>query len=274
MEHAQGQGNKVKPQLIGIPPEILSMIVREVDLCTAVCFGLAHRTTYNALKLVHPGPIELATLRLNTPGPSAFHFPALQATWNFKCRCGTRIPVSSTLAGILLLPDTFKYTDFSVNYRLMRNRGDCLWLFLKNHIYDTMEMCIYDRYRIYGHFKLFTSYVIPTSTIRPTLSGDVRHQPSLIPSPFGKTYEAWKEGIVEAIINDMKHWHSREGWWGFWMEHTRIFEENHQDNFFSENEKVLIEAADAHSWPEIDKNSKQARITAYMMQRHKQLYPK
>ncbi|CZR56766.1 uncharacterized protein PAC_06655 [Phialocephala subalpina] len=219
----QSPADKVKTQLVDIPAEILAMIVTQMDLCTAVCFGLAHRTTYNAFKLVHPGPIHLDTMRPDAPPVDHLR------------RCYA----------------------FSTTAR---------------------DQQIFDRYKTFGRFKRFGSYVIKaasTESTRPPRTGDdfyLRHQSSLIPSPFDKSYKGWKESIVESIIADMKHWYNRDGWWDFWREHTRVFEKNHGDNIFSQNEMVLTEAADGHPWPTIDNNSKQARITAYMMRRHLQPY--
>lgn len=58
------------------------------------------------------------------------------------------------------------------------------------------------------------------------------------------------------------------------MEQAVVFEANYEENIFNENEEILIQAADQFPWPEVEKDSKQARVTAYMMRRHQQMHAK
>lgn len=51
--------------------------------------------------------------------------------------------------------------------------------------------------------------------------------------------QAWKTSILEVIINDMKEWPTRDGWWYFCMAQAMVFVSFDKENIFRENKKVL-----------------------------------
>ncbi|KAF8861201.1 hypothetical protein BDZ45DRAFT_776432 [Acephala macrosclerotiorum] len=268
--------------LTTFPVEILIAIMCGLDFVSAVCFGITCAATYKALKIKYTEPIDLIALRAHV-NHARFCYVGLSNNWGWSCRCSgdpLSRPISSTLAHFIILPTTFASVQLATNssdYRMSYDRGDCRWTFLNKNLYGEraqhsdkvgLEKIMEDRYKIYAHFRRFGSYVTKGSTVRLPHKGDdmaLRYRTSLLPSPFGLSFENWTKEVVDAIIEDAKNWgSSREGWMGFWKEHLRNFKES---DIVGENKEALVKAGDEYDWPveEIDEN--QAAITACMVQR-------
>ncbi|CZR56769.1 uncharacterized protein PAC_06658 [Phialocephala subalpina] len=273
--------------LRNIPVEILVMFMGQMDLVSAVCFGLACNATYKALKVKHTNPIDLMALHAHVQH-DAFCRVGLAQNWTGACDChGSPAvrPVNLTLAYYILLSTTFNTSKLAIDsfdYRLSRNRGDHRWTFVNKRVFGDrspdddkvgLEKVLHNRYKILAHFRSFDSYVMKGANIRlpyRSRSTPLRNKPSLIPSPSGLSYEDWTKAVIKAIVEDMDNWGGcREGWMAFWKKQSRQFMES---NLFRENEQALIKAGDDYVWPPmVDQN--QVEITARMVARYLSIFP-
>ncbi|KAF8861202.1 hypothetical protein BDZ45DRAFT_776433 [Acephala macrosclerotiorum] len=240
--------------------EVLLLCIREMDLCTAISFGLANRVTYKAMKLVHPKPIGLMAKRVDTHIYPHEHsdqcYSNTSGEERLVCTINKLPPVLDTLVNFLLDPTTFKH-NFATEYRLTHDRGDGKWMFLKKSRTGktgAKEQELFDRYQDYGYFKKFDKEVEGHVRIPKRSFSTATDRPSLIPNPFGIENKAWVAAVVEVMIDDMGNW-GRRGWWKKFWSNCYVF---------ADNEKQLEEAAVKHEWKDIKVEDKQSAINEYM----------
>lgn len=253
------------PKITKIPMEILLQFVREMDLCTAVSFGLSSKFTHKVLKLAHPEPIGLMAKRVDTHIHPNDHSTQCysNSSGELKLVCSHKSPPPGldTLVKFLLDPTTYK-RSIATEYQLTHDRGDGKWMFLKPDMFDdpnsvemgAMGQELFNKYKDYGYFKQFDKEVDGQFRIPKRSYATATDRPSLIPTPFGINDNAWVAAVVKVMIDDMSNW-ERRGWWKkFWS----------TSHVFAGNEKRLEEAADKHEWKDIKVEDKQSAVNEYM----------